>query len=103
MQMELTMMNVWVRADFRLVGDCLSTGPVKLPDRYGTFTLSMRYQRKGWPHLMRKEKFIIRPVHYEEAVRFMLSALPYYMSWIAMMTTSAFLILPFIFPSAKRA
>ncbi|PJF19765.1 Major facilitator superfamily permease [Paramicrosporidium saccamoebae] len=102
MQMELTMMDAWVRADLHPVGDCLSTGPVKLPDRYGTFTLSMRYQRKGWPHLMRKEKFIIRPVHYEEAVRFMLSAMPYYMSWIAMMATSAFLVFPFIFPSEKR-
>lgn len=102
MQMELVMLDAWLRADLHPIGDCLSTGPVLLPDRYGTYSLKVRYQRRGWPHLIKSEKFIIRPVHHDEVIRFLPSALPYYAAWFSMMITSVFIIWPFIFPTDRK-
>jgi oligosaccharyltransferase complex subunit beta len=102
MQMELTMLDAWLRADLLPTSDgCLSTGPVKLPDRYGTYSLKVRYQRRGWPHLIKREIFIVRPFHHDEAQRHVTAALPYYLAWFGMMISSAFFVFPLIFPVKK--
>lgn len=100
LQIELAMLTPWLRADLSPTPDgCLSTGPIVLPNRYGVFTLRMRYQRRGWPHILRQEKLVLRPFHHDEAIRIILSAAPYYISWLSVLAATALLVFPLVFDS----
>lgn len=98
-QMELLMLDAWLRADFvRIEGGCLSTGPIRLPSRYGVYTLAVRHQRHGWPHFYHKEQLILRPFYHDEVSRFVVAALPYYLAWWSVMAAAVFAVFPLVFP-----
>lgn len=77
---------------------CLVTGPFTVPERieYGVITLRVRYQRRGWSHILHEERILLRGPTSWDVPRFKLGALPYYSAWIVMMFSSALLLLPLI-------
>lgn len=103
-QIELTMMTPWIRANLKPTPNgCLSTGPVQLPDRYGAYSLSFRYQRHGQTHLVSKEKLTVLPYKYDHTPRFSKILWPYYTNWISQFASSLFIVLPILIWSQTTA
>lgn len=99
LQVELSMLDPWLRADFTPTDrGCLSSGPLRLPDRYGVYTLKLQYQRRGWSHIIHEERLIVRPLYHDEVAGFVVAALPYYLSWISVMVASFFAVYLLVFP-----
>eukprot|EP00834_Sanchytrium_tribonematis_P004001 NODE_176_length_14102_cov_0.889595.p14 type:complete len:107 gc:universal NODE_176_length_14102_cov_0.889595:8609-8289(-) len=64
---------------------------VKLPDRYGYYTLRVSYKRYGYSYVEHKELIIIRHLAHNEYDRFIPKAGPYYFTYIGL-TGSLFIV-----------
>jgi len=95
-QLELTMMSATLRAPLipNVAIGCLSTGPIQLPDRYGAYSLMLRYQRHGLTHLVRKQPMTVLPYRYDMVGRWEAVLWPYYAGWISQMVFSLFVVVP---------
>lgn len=74
-------------------------GLIKLPTRYGLYTLRLKYQRRGWPHVQWEERMVVRPLNHDEVIRFVPEAIPYYVVWVSMMLGALLMVFPLIYGS----
>lgn len=85
LQVEFVMLDPYIRRTLTLVKSTDKstryTTTVKLPDRYGYFTLRVYYKRYGYTYVDNKELIVIRHLAHDEYDRFIPKAGPYYIAY----------------------
>ncbi|KAL4859312.1 Dolichyl-diphosphooligosaccharide--protein glycosyltransferase subunit [Chlorella vulgaris] len=84
-QVELQMLDPYVRSWLRHDGSGRFSALVKVPDAYGVFKWVVDYRRLGYSYIELTETVPIRPFKHHEYERFILQAYPYYASVASMM------------------
>jgi len=96
-QVELVLMDPWMRLNLSPSADgCLSSGPFSLPDRFGIFSVRLRYQRHGWTHLIEELPLSVHPLRNDQQTRFLFAAMPFYLSWLGLLASSCLLVVPLL-------
>lgn len=83
-QMELVMLDPYIRKTLTNLGNGTFTAHVKVPDAYGVFKWVLDYKRPGLSWVYQTETVPIRPFRHNEYPRFLSQAFPYYSSVMAM-------------------
>jgi len=96
-QLELRMLDPYIRTTLKPDGKGKFSAVFKAPDVYGVFTFNLEYHRVGYSSLSDRTLVTIRPYRHDEYERFISSAYPYYVSAFAMMGGVALFIGIFIF------
>lgn len=84
-QVELVMLDPYVRATLAHDGAGTFSTAIRLPDVYGVFKWVLEYRRPGYSRIELEEQVPIRPYKHNEYERFITQAFPYYASIAAMM------------------
>jgi oligosaccharyltransferase complex subunit beta len=85
-QLEVTMLDPHIRQRFTEVSPSGTyTATIKMPDRYGIFTLRVDYKRFGYTTLLWEERFPVRPFRHNQYERFIPSAFPFYAGALSML------------------
>lgn len=94
-QFELKVMDVQVRQGFTETDDsgCL-IGWTTLPTTPAIYTLRVAHFRAGQSQLSQSARLLVRPMRHNEYPRFLLIALPYYVSWFSLLVGAFFILLP---------
>jgi oligosaccharyltransferase complex subunit beta len=102
-QAELVMMNPVIRATLHpSANECLSSGPLQLPARYGSYSLHLRYQRHGYNPLVLQEPMTVYPYRYSQTPRFAPVLWPYFAGWFTNLIGTFFVLLPVLLFSRHR-
>ena len=83
-QIELVMLDPYIRKTLTNVGNGTFTAQMKVPDVYGVFKWIVDYKRPGLSWVYQSETVPIRPFRHNEYPRFLSQAFPYYSSVLAM-------------------
>ncbi len=83
-QMELVMLDPYIRKTLTNLGNGTFTAEMKVPDVYGVFKWVLDYKRPGLSWIYQTETVSIRPFRHDEYPRFLSQAFPYYSSVMAM-------------------
>jgi len=67
------------------------------PDQHGVFKLRVNYHRTGYGSLLVQQEVVVRPDRHDEFDRFLLSALPYYVSAFSMLGGTIVLAIVLLF------
>lgn len=84
-QVELVMLDPYVRTMLSHDGAGRFSTQVKVPDVYGVFKWVLDYRRLGYSYIELTETVPIRPFKHNEYERFIVQAYPYYASIASMM------------------
>ncbi|KDD72919.1 oligosaccharyltransferase [Helicosporidium sp. ATCC 50920] len=87
LQVELRMLDPYVRTTLAHRGNGTYRAEVAAPDVYGVFKWELRSDRRGWSSVREAVVVPIRPFRHDEYDRFILQAYPYYASAIVMMAS----------------
>lgn len=98
-QVELVMLDPYVRSTLGHDGSGRFSTQVKVPDSYGVFKWVLDYRRLGYSFIDMIETVPIRPFKHNEYERFILQAYPYYASVASMM--AGFVAVGFFFLYTK--
>lgn len=83
-QIELVMLDPYIRKTLTNLGNGTFTAQMKVPDVYGVFKWILDYKRPGLSWIYESETVPIRPFRHDEYPRFLSQAFPYYSSVLAM-------------------
>ena len=97
LQMELQMLDPYVRRTLQSNGNGAYSVNFQLPDVYGVFTLQLDYHRVGYTSLFDRTLVTILPFRHTDYERFILSAYPYYAGAFSMMGGVALFSFIFLF------
>ena len=97
LQIELEMLDPYIRKTLTHQGNGIYTSTFQLPDVYGVFSLQLDYHRVGYSSLSEHSLITILPVRHTDYERFISSAYPYYTSAFAMMGGVALFSIIFLF------
>eukprot|EP00658_Telonema_sp_P-2_P023508 TRINITY_DN19427_c0_g1_i1.p1 TRINITY_DN19427_c0_g1~~TRINITY_DN19427_c0_g1_i1.p1 ORF type:complete len:431 (+),score=76.52 TRINITY_DN19427_c0_g1_i1:35-1327(+) len=84
-QLEIRMLDPWVRANMTSDSTGLYKVQTQLPDQFGVFQLRIDYQRRGYSWIRVSEQVSVRPLRHNQHQRFLLANFPYYASSYAVM------------------
>ncbi len=88
LQVEFIMLDPYIRQTMPHKSDSATashyTAQIRLPDRYGYFTLRVSYKRFGYTFVEHKELIVIRHLAHNEYERFIPRAGPYYATYVAL-------------------
>ncbi|KAL4458520.1 hypothetical protein ABPG75_013385 [Micractinium tetrahymenae] len=84
-QVELVMLDPYIRTSLKHDGQGRFATQVKVPDVYGVFKWVLEYRRLGYSFIELTETVPIRPFKHNEYERFIVQAYPYYASCASMM------------------
>jgi oligosaccharyltransferase complex subunit beta len=99
-QLELRMLDPYVRVTLKHTGNGRYYAKIKAPDTYGVFKFSLDYRREGLSHLIYEDEIVIRPFRISQFERFIECAFPYYGAVFSMMI--GFFIFGIIFLYTKE-
>jgi oligosaccharyltransferase complex subunit beta len=94
-QLELVMLDPYIRLKLNHTGGGRYYCQMKVPDTYGVFKFKMDYKREGYSHLIYEDEIVIRPLRINQFERFIEGAYPYYATVLTAMV--AFFIFGFAF------
>ena len=83
-QVELRMLDPYVRRTMKSSGNGTFTARMKIPDKYGVFKIQIDYTRRGLSWIHESATVAVRPFRHDEYERFLSQAYPYYASVLAM-------------------
>lgn len=83
-QVELHMLDPYVRRTLKNAGNGTFTARMKVPDKYGVFKIQIDYTRPGLSWVHESAIVAVRPFRHDEYERFLTQAYPYYASVLAM-------------------
>lgn len=85
MQVELIMLDAWVRARLRAGENTTMETLLQVPDQIGVYKLRVEYRRPGLSHIDWEQVVPIRPFLHNEYKRFIRQATPYYVASFSML------------------
>eukprot|EP00466_Bigelowiella_natans_P004230 jgi/Bigna1/69572/fgenesh1_pg.9_\ len=84
-QIELVMMDPYVRATMETDGKGNYKSTLKAPDVYGCYKIKISYRRPGFSAIEVMDSVSVKPYRHDEYDRFLLVAYPYYASAFSLM------------------
>jgi len=96
-QLELQMLDPYIRKTLTNQGNGVYSSTFQLPDVYGVFTFKVDYHRVGYTSVVERSLVTILPLRHTDYERFIPSAFPYYASAFSMMGGVALFSLIFLF------
>jgi len=94
-QLELVMIDPYIRNTLKHDGKGTYTATFALPDVYGVFKFRINYHKKGYSNLELAQQVSVHPYRHNEFERFLPVAFPYYTS--AFTVFAAFFIFGVVF------
>jgi oligosaccharyltransferase complex subunit beta len=79
-QVEVVMLDPFVRAPLVHRGGGLHTARLRLPDQWGVFKFRLQYRRAGWSTLALSDTVTLRPLDHTEFERYIVAAAPHYVA-----------------------
>lgn len=79
-QVEVVMLDPYVRAPLRHGGRGLHSARLRLPDQWGVFKFRLQYRRAGWTTLALHDTVTLRPLEHTEFERYIAAAAPHYVA-----------------------
>merc|ERR1719274_116837 len=79
------MLQPYIRVTLKPEPGGLYRASFESPDVHGIFKLQVNYHRPGYGSLLVSHQVVVRPDRHDEFDRFLLAALPYYVSSFSML------------------
>eukprot|EP01083_Nonionella_stella_P199215 730675_1 len=74
-----------------------------LPDVFGIYKFTIKYQRKGWGYIEHEQLVSVRPFRHDEYQRFLPTAFPYYLGSASMIIGFALFTIVFLFGAFQKS